>query len=890
VLASQQSLPPKFDFGFFVSRYCSLFFAQLLMTTALAKVVICLTFSVAVSLNFDSKGEIVDGVSIETIENTITRSDETHQESMAAISRSLSLSKAVEIIQNSSMMTPALSQVTKMALAGTANLRKQPKGYAGVEGAKKLLNDMIFEAMSKYDAEIAKCTEYYSEQCAAMEVCRGQIAAANYVAANSRALILDAQANINRCEVDIPTRKYELKQHLLKCKAELYKLQTRLKIVLGDIAVMTMILEMTDCDKSFMQTKHLALLHCHDPCTKKSYIAFDHQELQQKIGQLKSSLSKDLVTDTFKDLFDGIESMESFASFLQTESEQMPVINKTKFNNPPVPVTKVPGNPCTDPDAGAPSTHDKLAAGCKLGPSPQCYKLQERFLLIQAGIQDERDELLEEISMLEAFCEETKKTLETQIANDQDMLANSQTKLAVATEKEANAGEIARLTAQKNAKLNEDLVKQMKTCSTNYIGFETEICALKKIRGELYKLKGTGSSAFFQDCEVSKWDPEECTKKCSGGEQKLARSVLTHPDGGAKCLPLAALRSCNNQPCPVDCVLKEWGGWSKCSADCGGGVTQRLREVKLAMKYGGHPCGKVSETKSCANQACEKDCELSDWTKWSTCSKECDGGTKKRMKFVTKESEGAGHCADEWSLKRLQYKQCAMHACGVPKIDEPMGCNRTLDVILLLDGSGSLGKAGWKAEMKAAKTFISAFKGATAGKVKMAVILFSGPRTWSGVFKCTGKKVANVKLEDCGIKTVTHFTTDLAKVDQEVSGLTWPMGSTLTSLALMTAQAEMALGRADVHTLVVVITDGRPLSPRKTGFASKSIRKKARLLWVPVTKFAPLKAIKKWATRRWQENVVKVDDFKALETPDVVTQIIADICPPEFPEVAFGRR
>merc|ERR1719183_1339079 len=95
------------------------------------------------------------------------------------------------------------------------------------------------------------------------------------------------------------------------------------------------------------------------------------------------------------------------------------------------------------------------------------------------------------------------------------------------------------------------------------------------------------------------------------------------------------MRSCNNQPCPVDCSLKEWSGWSKCSAE-----------------YGGHPCGKVSETKACNNQACEKDCELSDWTKWSACSKDCDGGTKKRMKFVTQESEGAGHCADAWSTKK----------------------------------------------------------------------------------------------------------------------------------------------------------------------------------------------------------------------------------------------
>jgi hypothetical protein len=216
-------------------------------------------------------------------------------------------------------------------------------------------------------------------------------------------------------------------------------------------------------------------------------------------------------------------------------------------------------------------------------------------------------------------------------------------------------------------------------------------------------------------------------------------------------------------------------------------------------------------------------------------------------------------------------------------------CNRTLDVILLLDGSGSLGKDGWDAEIVAAKLFVSAFEPAS-GKVSMAVILFSGPRTWSGVFKCIGKSESSVSLEFCGIKTVTHFTKDLTEVDQLVSGLTWPQGSTLTSLALMTAKAEMSLGRQDVHTMVVVITDGRPLSYRKTTAASRTIRKTARLVWVPVTSFAPLQWVKSWATRRWEENVVKVDDFKQLQTPDVITHVIADICPKVEPILEFGRR
>ena len=42
---------------------------------------------------------------------------------------------------------------------------------------------MIHEAMTKYDAEIAKCTDYYSKQCALMEVAHEQISAANIAAA-----------------------------------------------------------------------------------------------------------------------------------------------------------------------------------------------------------------------------------------------------------------------------------------------------------------------------------------------------------------------------------------------------------------------------------------------------------------------------------------------------------------------------------------------------------------------------------------------------------------------------------------------------------------------------------------------------------------------------------
>merc|ERR1719386_509080 len=195
----------------------------------------------------------------------------------------------------------------------------------------------------------------------------------------------------------------------------------------------------------------------------------------------------------------------------------------------------------------------------------------------------------------------------------------------------------------------------------------------------------------------------------------------------------------------------------------------------------------------------------------------------------------------------------------------PLKCKQELDVVFLLDVSGSLGESGWKAEIKAAETFVDAFSGSGA-KANMAVILFSGPRYWSGVYKCWRRSSTAIDMEnDCKIKTITHFSSDMADVKKKISALAFPQGSTLTSLALMKAKAELQLGRKDAKSVVVVITDGRPLSYRNTKIAARQLRKSARLVWVPVTKFAPLKYIKSWATRRWQENVYPVETFDDLE-------------------------
>merc|ERR1719498_685800 len=732
-----------------------------------------------------------------------------------------------------------------------------------------------------------------------MEVARGQISAANYIAATARALILDSQYNINHCEISIPETKLELKDHLAKCKSQLHKLNEKLKIILNDIAIMTMILEMSDCDAKLLQTRKLAMLKCKDQCTKQTSVIFNHKELQ-----LKSKGSQNLLSETFADLFDE----DSEGSFVQVEGsdylevEQQPAadplanVSKTKFNNPPVPRTKVPANPCTDPNQGAPSAANKRAAKCTLKKSPRCYKLQQRFLQIQAEIADSRDQLMDEISKLEASCEQTKKSLESSINNDKALLSSSQTKLGTASEKEASAGETGRQVAKENQQYNDDLVKQMKTCSTNYVDFETELCALRKIRGDLFKKMKPGHPGFFQDCEVSPWSPEECSAVCEGGDQKLTRSVLTHPDGGCKCLPLSAERRCNLHPCPVNCVLAEWGGWSKCSAKCGGGMATRVRDVKVPEQYGGKQCGETTQSKQCNVDACEKDCVLRRWTRWTSCSKHCDGGSKRRQRFVKEPAEGAGTCAGQFTVDRLQYQPCNNHRCKVPDPAKVMKCNTSMDVVMVIDGTPKTGKESFAAEIAAATKFVDAFfpdqtmPNITATP-NFALIHYTGPRTWSGVSKCTGKSAKKVDMEKtCKIKLVQHFTDDAKKTKNNLQGMELIKGSKLLSLALMTVQAELALGNKNYRTNVIVFMDGFPLSFRKTKLASRQIRKKARLLYVVLTKFAPLKDIKTWVTRRWQENLVQVSTVEEFGSAETGTHMVANICPRKFPKLRIRRR
>merc|ERR1719217_1101243 len=260
--------------------------------------------------------------------------------------------------------------------------------------------------------------------------------------------------------------------------------------------------------------------------------------------------------------------------------------------------------------------------------------------------------------------------------------------------------------------------------------------------------------------------------------------------------------------------------------------------------------------------------------------------------MIKEPAEGSGKCSGEWSPERLEYRSCANKRCKVPP-GEVLKCNKTLDVVMVLDGTPKSGEKGWKAQVTGAMQLVDAFSGpGITAKPNIALIHYTGPRTWSGVSKCTGKSTKKVDMEKvCKITLVQHFTEDMKKVKAKINGMSFTPGSKLLSLALMTVKAELALGRKTARTVVIVFIDGHPLSYRKTKLTSREIRKKARLVYVPTVKFSPLASLKKWASRRWQENLVKVGEAKDLAKTETGTHIIANICPNGgFPKLKARRK
>ncbi|CAD7922583.1 unnamed protein product [Amoebophrya sp. A120] len=173
------------------------------------------------------------------------------------------------------------------------------------------------------------------------------------------------------------------------------------------------------------------------------------------------------------------------------------------------------------------------------------------------------------------------------------------------------------------------------------------------------------------DCVWSEWAPySACT--CEGLRERhrvIAQQSNScgKPCDGPKVETATCTPDCHHNP--QDCVLSEWSSWSSCSKDCGGGQKNRTRVVVTEAAHLGKPCsGSLVETEACNDAACvaKRDCELSYWSSWGECSKSCGGGQQNRTRTVTATALAGGKpCSG--GLVELQ-------ACSLPKCETDLDC------------------------------------------------------------------------------------------------------------------------------------------------------------------------------------------------------------------------
>ncbi|XP_033116955.1 spondin-1-like [Anneissia japonica] len=224
----------------------------------------------------------------------------------------------------------------------------------------------------------------------------------------------------------------------------------------------------------------------------------------------------------------------------------------------------------------------------------------------------------------------------------------------------------------------------------------------------------------IQDCELTPWSEwSACTRVCGPQGTRFRTRNVAKPSacGGSTCPGiLTEIEECNGKcynngtldegdscTCPAgyngqcceckiqDCVMTLWSDWSVCSHTCGPhGTSFRTRNVQNASRCGGTECSAIfTEQKPC-NRMCDNeglldndageckcpdgfsgqccqcknvDCELSNWSEWSTCEK---ATRQVRSRDIIKQPECAGHPC-EGSLTENRSCEVASNNYVVPK-------------------------------------------------------------------------------------------------------------------------------------------------------------------------------------------------------------------------------
>ncbi|ALC41844.1 CG30203, partial [Drosophila busckii] len=147
------------------------------------------------------------------------------------------------------------------------------------------------------------------------------------------------------------------------------------------------------------------------------------------------------------------------------------------------------------------------------------------------------------------------------------------------------------------------------------------------------------------------------------------------------------IRECEEVPQegPLECATHPWNDWSNCSTRCGSGYAQRERSYKNPALAASYSCDRrLEELRQCQGMQCgleeeqqlsetageadnepnsQAECELSDWSEWSPCSRSCGRGFILRTRDYYNQRARA-RCQAAVKLPLKETRSCIGSDCG----------------------------------------------------------------------------------------------------------------------------------------------------------------------------------------------------------------------------------
>jgi len=758
---------------------------------------------------------------------------------------------------------------------------QQPFSEASLDKARVALNGLVEASWKEMDDKIIECKEFeeqnrgtFSQVVSDISRLVEQISDLQRIDTESMSGIAQMEQEIDDVEATIAEEQKIYSQIRAVNEAEMTVRQ-------ADLDVFTFILVFTKCADatSLLQTREghakgsrICQTHGGD-----SVLNFEDKSLQNKYQRLLTPKSRKMISSVL-----GVVQAEhdQHASFLQVDQP----MNTTTAVPPPVDASPVKGADGADcMSSGDPSDCMK---SCPPTP-PDCGLLHDKLSLMWGDYKDKVDELMMEMNKNEFEWEELKFNLNSQLKVLSSSKARFSQLLSEARSNMAADREEKKEKEGQKEQLDKDYYSFMKACKKRitWIMYQ-DMCAIIVVRNAVLETSTVCPSASIDDCDVDAWIPAECSVSCDdacpdpmdpyscGGWQQISRKVVVPPDScGLACPELARFKKCNQLKCPVNCDMSEWSGWSKCTADCEGGVQGHTRSILTKPKNGGEMCNTVEESRPCNTMSCDRDCSLAPWNPWTPCSMACDGGFQERMKHVLIPTRGFGKCPKPDSDFRYQKQLCNVHKCVGDEI-----CVAKQDLIVAVDGSGSLQEAGFNTLKAFTLSLLTKYQteyfGATA--MKVGVLQFG-----NGVILGDGRTVSPAI-------NVQPLTADLALVKTAFENLPFKKG--FTNMAQAFALAEVmytGAGRKGAQSALLVLTDGKPSFQFQTNELVEQLDdKNIQRYFMVVNENGgdDLKKMQKWASSPWETNLIHVPGLDALSADASVWAQKATVmfCPMSF--------